>query len=79
MSEPYDGDVCPFCGSASTLTWSRITARAIGYGTECLSCGTRWNFPAASDSTELSPVTWTVASAAYASGHPGWQAGDEIP
>ena len=71
MSEPYEGEDCPFCGSTSTLAWTTPTAYKLGYRLECLSCQTRWKFPAASDITELDPITWTIASAAISPHLPG--------
>jgi hypothetical protein len=56
MSEPHMGCICPFCGNADAWAWNPGTAYQLGYGCECKSCGTRWNFPAASDITELDRI-----------------------
>ena len=53
MSEPYDGDTCPCCDSTDTLSWTLGTAYWLGFGSECRTCRTRWDFPAASDIHEL--------------------------
>ena len=53
MSEPCDGDTCPFCGSDDTLALTTGTAYRLGFRSECQACQTRWDFPAASDITEL--------------------------
>ena len=63
MSEPYEGPACPFCGSQDTLAYTPETAFFLGFGTECRTCQTRWNFPSGYPA-DFGRVIFPIAAAA---------------
>ena len=66
MSEPYEADACPACGSQHTGSYTARSAVLQGFGARCYDCGAVWQFP-----STLDPGTPVVLSLADQAAYPG--------
>lgn len=63
MSEPYEADECPACGSENTGAYYPRSALMQGFSARCYNCGAIWQFPSVVDPD--TPVIRSLADQAF--------------